>query len=940
MRLNRSVLHCSILISVLALVGQDARSEVIFSEDFESVELDESVDENLFEEGVWAEEPPAGWALDSSGVAGADEELGVTEWRGWSFADGEWWAETAGDQRRSEFSKASGAVAIADPDEWDDLGNPSSVGTFNSFLTTPEIDISQQEANSLTLTFDSSWRPSLDQKASVSVAYDGGAERVLLEWVETSDDKTNESIILALNNPAGASVMEITFGLEDAVNDWWWAIDNIAVATDVPLPPVCPSELTATVDREAKSVTLNWSAAANVPDGMIEVLRGSESLAELPLESVTFTDTPPGTDGEGRIEFAYTIRVKGDGAGDCGELSRKVLWSLGETEGVFSENFDDLELGEPVDEELFEEAVWTGDPPAGWEIDNSEMAGIDLELGVTEWRGWGFADHDWWAATAGDQRRSEFERANGAAAIADPDEWDDLGSPTGEGTFNSFLTTPEIDISGETAGGLPLAFDSSFRPYATQTATVAVSYDGGVAKTVFERIESTDDKTNERIVVALANPEGAKKMTITFGLAEAGNDWWWAIDNILVTGDPVPILPSGLEAVADQETKTVTLSWIAGANLGDAMIEVLRDGQVVATKPVTDTTHIDSPPVDGGGLLVFNYGVRVTGEADSLLKERIVYSIPPPKKIAQWDFNELDGMTVSNAIGGEWEGEWFVDREFPAEPGEEPTWLDAGDFGGAVSIEGVGHFELGDFDATEGLRPVDGITVASWVKVTDFINWAGIFNHAFDSGASEAGYYMGTRDGGDFHFAVATEDTGTLNYLRAPGVLDEWTHVVGTFDGETIRLYLDGEEANNVDHPGLILYESTAGDVPLGAHIGTFLDDNEYFPFGGSIAHISIWNGPLDAAAVKALHEEGLAGKFGGGATGVRVTRVEHEAERGEVSLTWTSRPGSTYAIESSGDLQTWTELDDGVDSAGETTSFTDTPAADAPFLYYRVVER
>ena len=40
------------------------------------------------------------------------EGVGVTEWKGWSFADKDWWVQAAGDQRRSEFELGEGAVAI------------------------------------------------------------------------------------------------------------------------------------------------------------------------------------------------------------------------------------------------------------------------------------------------------------------------------------------------------------------------------------------------------------------------------------------------------------------------------------------------------------------------------------------------------------------------------------------------------------------------------------------------------------------------------------------------------------------------------------------------------------------------------------------------------------------------------------------------------------
>ena len=97
------------------------------------------------------------------------------------------------------------------------------------------------------------------------------------------------------------------------------------------------------------------------------------------------------------------------------------------------------------------------------------------------------------------------------------------------------------------AGTLRLKFDSSWRREDTQTAIITVSYDGGEPFEVL-RWESEgadtgflkDDATNESVNVDLQSPEGATEMVITFGMVEAGNDWWWAIDNVEVVGEVAP----------------------------------------------------------------------------------------------------------------------------------------------------------------------------------------------------------------------------------------------------------------------------------------------------------------------------------------------------------------------------------------------------------------
>jgi hypothetical protein len=219
----------------------------LFAEDFDGVPLGPNVEEGgagTVQE-AWSDTPPAGWTIDESGVPGVGDPAvdGVTEWAGWAIADKQFWIDTDG-QRREEFTLAQGAVAVADCDEWDDSTHPPGYNpasdAYDTWLTTPAIDIAGVEPGTLVLTFDSSWRPEYDsdyhQTASVTVSFDGGAEIELLLWESDGsspnfkdDNSTNETITVEIDHPADAQTMALTFGLFDAGNDWWWAIDNILV---------------------------------------------------------------------------------------------------------------------------------------------------------------------------------------------------------------------------------------------------------------------------------------------------------------------------------------------------------------------------------------------------------------------------------------------------------------------------------------------------------------------------------------------------------------------------------------------------------------------------------------------------------------------------------------------------------------------------------------
>ena len=58
-----------------------------------------------------------------------------------------------------------------------------------------------------------------------------------------------------------------------------------------------------------------------------------------------------------------------------------------------------------------------------------------------------------------------------------------------------------------------------------------------------------------------------------------------------------------------------------------------------------------------------------------------------------------------------------------------------------------------------------------------------------------------------------------------------------------------------------------------------------------------------------------------------------------KVTLTWGSSSDRVYAVESSLDLDTWLEVDDGIDSEGAETSWTGTVDAGTSVIYYRVQE-
>ena len=92
----------------------------------------------------------------------------------------------------------------------------------------------------------------------------------------------------------------------------------------------------------------------------------------------------------------------------------------------------------------------------------------------------------------------------------------------------------------------------------------------------------------------------------------------------------------------------------------------------------------------------------------------------------------------------------------------------------------------------------------------------------------------------------------------------------------------------------------------------------------------------------------GSRGEFGTPAA-FEITQIDR-APNGDVALTWTSKSNATYALEVStalaetGQLDGWSELDDGIESAGSETEYVVESAVypiltTEPILFFRVRE-
>lgn len=149
--------------------------------------------------------------------------------------------------------------------------------------------------------------------------------------------------------------------------------------------------------------------------------------------------------------------------------------------------------------------------------------------------------------------------------------------------------------------------------------------------------------------------------------------------------------------------------------------------------------------------------------------------------------------------------------------------------------------------------PQRDMTAEAWVRVDKPLQWGGIIGALQDNGSYERGWLLGYCHA-RFCFAVAgAESNGRLTYLtdqndfRTKG----WYHVVGTYDGHHMKLYVDGKcvatsgvQRGDINYPPRVCYQ-----------MGSYRDDDEFFPMTGALQEVCLYRAALSDKEIQTRFE-------------------------------------------------------------------------------------
>jgi hypothetical protein len=168
--------------------------------------------------------------------------------------------------------------------------------------------------------------------------------------------------------------------------------------------------------------------------------------------------------------------------------------------------------------------------------------------------------------------------------------------------------------------------------------------------------------------------------------------------------------------------------------------------------------------------------------------------------------------------------------------------------------------DLGAFDVVG-----PGITLAGWLKPDSFaINDGRVLTKADEWGENNHWWMLSTiGEAGEIRlrFRLKTTDgQNTTTLIASSGVLEvgEWQHAAATWDGTTMRLYLNGEEVGSTAKGG----DAVATDASVKASIGSQPPDayatdishvNKFFD--GFLDDVRLYNGALSQDEIQILME-------------------------------------------------------------------------------------
>lgn len=290
-------------------------------------------------------------------------------------------------------------------------------------------------------------------------------------------------------------------------------------------------------------------------------------------------------------------------------------------------------------------------------------------------------------------------------------------------------------------------------------------------------------------------------------------------------------VPANGEAVSG----TITITATATDDQGVAGVQFRVDGADLRVEDTTPPYNVswDTRSLPNGTHILTAVARDVAGNqtTSSPITVTVSNTTPPPATglVAAYAFSEGNGTTTSDRSGKGNTGTLAG-----------ATWTIAGQAGTALSFDGVND-RININDAAS-LDLTSGMTLEAWVYPTALSGWRTVVLKEMAGGLVYALYAHDNAPWPAAYVRVGGEDVGVTGVSPLP--LNAWTHLATTYDGATLRLYVDGMEVGSQAGGGSI--QVSTGRLRIGGNAVW----GEWF--AGRIDEVRIYNRALSPAEIQA----------------------------------------------------------------------------------------
>ena len=395
-------------------------------------------------------------------------------------------------------------------------------------------------------------------------------------------------------------------------------------------------------------------------------------------------------------------------------------------------------------------------------------------------------------------------------------------------------TTPPVRTNGQPAGTLPAGTTQATLSLATgEAATCRYAPLAGVAYGSMTNVLATTGGTAHSTPVSgLANGGTYNYFVRCQDTANNSNGTDYPISFSVAQPPPPDSTPPAVTMTAPGHgaivSATVTVTAAASDEVGVAGVEFLLDGLALGaedtstpysvswnTRLVPNGPHtLSARARDGAGNRRTAVGVGVTVSNTTGL-------------VAAFDFSEGTGTTT-------------VDRSGAGNAGTiaGATWVTTGRYGHALSFDGVNDWVT--VSDSNSLDLATGMTLEAWVYPTALSGWRTAILKETVGGLAYALYVHDNAPRPAVWANIGGADQTAIGTASLP--LNVWTHVAATYDGATLRLYVNGVQVGTLARSGSLAVSTRVLRIGGNAVWGEY--------FRGRIDEVRVYNRALSQGEI------------------------------------------------------------------------------------------